>query len=117
VAFGWAVSHSQIQFTLLIAENQGAPPIWFLWILLIATLASSLLEEVEQALKAWLISTLFSIAFVLILMTGPVTLSKLDPQLASLIIDGTIQPLATGLMLTAPLNLFGCILGRVLRAR
>jgi hypothetical protein len=114
VALGWAVFHGQLQFNLLVNESSGITPVWFLLVFLMALLASSLLEEFEQALKAWLASIVFSVVLVLTLITLPITFGVLASEFAPLIIVGSIQPMATLLILTAPINLIGCFLGQVL---
>ena len=114
VALGWAVFHGQLQFNILVNESSGIAPVWFLLVFLMALLASSLLEDFEQALKAWLASIVISVVIVLTLITLPITLGVLASEFAPLIIVGSIQPMATLLMLTAPINLIGCFLGQVL---
>jgi len=115
VALGWAVFHGQLQFNILVNESSGIPPVWFLVVFLMALLASSLLEEFEQALKTWLASVVFSIIIVLLLITLPIAFGVLASEFAPLIIVGSIQPMATSLILTAPINLLGCFLGQVFR--
>ena len=115
VALGWAVFHGQLQFNILVNESSGIPPVWFLLVFLMALLASSLLEELEQALKTWLASVGFSIIIVLLLITLPIAFGVLASEFAPLIIVGSIQPMATSLILTAPINLLGCFLGQVFR--
>ncbi len=114
VALGWAVFHGQLQFNILVNESRGIAPVWFLLVFLMALLASSLLEDFEQALKAWLASIVISVVIVLTLITLPITFGVLASEFAPLIIVGSIQPMATLLMLTAPINLIGCFLGQVL---
>ena len=114
VALGWAVFHGQLQFNILVNESSGIAPVWFLLVFLMALLASSLLEDFEQALKAWLASIVISVVIVLTLITLPITFGVLASEFAPLIIAGSIQPMATLLMLTAPINLIGCFLGQVL---
>ena len=113
-ALGWAVFHGQLQFNILVNESRGIAPVWFLLVFLMALLASSLLEDFEQALKAWLASIVISVVIVLTLITLPITFGVLASEFAPLIIAGSIQPMATLLMLTAPINLIGCFLGQVL---
>ena len=115
VALGWAVFHGQLQFNLLVNESSGIPPVWFLLVFLMALLASSLLEEFEEALKTWLISIVFSVILIMLLITLPIAFGVLAPEFANLIIMGSIQPLAISLILMAPINLIGCFLGQVSR--
>jgi len=115
VALGWAVFHGQLQFNVLVNESSGIPPVWFLLVFVMALLASSLLEEFEQALKTWLTSIVFSVIIVLLLITLPIAFGMLASEFTPLIIMGTIQPMATSLILTAPINLLGCFLGQVIR--
>ncbi len=115
VATGWAVFQGQLQFNILVNDSSGIPPVWFLLVFLMALLASSLLEELEQALKTWLISMVFSVTIVMLLITLPIALGALASEFAPLIIVGSIQPIAISLILTAPVNLIGCFLGQVSR--
>lgn len=115
VALGWAVFHGQLQFNIVINDSSGIPPFWFLLVFLMALLASSLLEEFEQALKTWLISIVFSVIIIMLLITLPIAFGVLAPEFANLIIVGSIQPLAISLVLMAPINLIGCFLGQVSR--
>ena len=115
VALGWAVFHGQLQFNILVNESSGIQPVWFLLVFLMALLASSLLEEFEQALKTWLVSIVISVVIVLLLITLPIAFGVLASEFAPLIIAGSIQPMATLLILTAPINLLGCFLGQMLR--
>ncbi len=115
VATGWAIFQGQLQFNILVNESSGIPPAWFLLVFLMALLASSLLEELEQALKTWLISMVFSVTIVMLLITLPIALGALASEFAPLIIVGSIQPIAISLILTAPVNLIGCFLGQVSR--
>lgn len=115
VALGWAVFHGQLQFNVLVNERSGIQPVWFLLVFLMALLASSLLEEFEQALKTWLTSIVFSVIIVFLLITLPIAFGMLASEFTPLIIVGTIQPMATSLILTAPINLLGCFLGQVMR--
>jgi len=115
VALGWAVFQGQLQFNVLVDEKSGIPPVWFLLVFLMALLASSLLEEFEQALKTWLTSVVFSVIIVLLLITLPIAFGVLASEFTPLIIMGSIQPMATSLILTAPINLLGCFLGQVMR--
>ena len=115
VALGWAIFQGQLQFNILVNESGGIPPVWFLLVFLMALLASSLLEELEQSLKTWLASVVFSVIIVLLLISLPIAFGVLASELAPLIIVGSIQPMTTSLMLTAPLNLLGCFLGQVFR--
>jgi len=115
VALGWAVFHGQLQFNVLVNESSGIKPVWFLLVFLMALLASSLLEEFEQALKTWVASIMISVVFVLLLITLPIAFGVLASEFAPLILAGSIQPMATLLILTAPINLLGCFLGQMLR--
>ncbi|MCW3990759.1 MAG: hypothetical protein NWE88_11880 [Candidatus Bathyarchaeota archaeon] len=115
VALGWAVFHGQLQFNIVINDSSGIPPVWFLLVFLMALLASSLLEEFEQALKTWLISIVFSVIIIMLLITLPISFGVLAPEFANLIVVGSIQPLAISLVLMAPINLIGCFLGQVSR--
>jgi len=115
VATGWAVFQGQLQFNIIVNDSSGIPPVWFLLVFLMALLASSLLEELEQALKTWLISMVFSVTIVMLLITLPIALGALASEFAPLIIVGSIQPIAISLILTAPVNLIGCFLGQVSR--
>jgi fumarate reductase subunit C len=117
VALGWAVFHVQLQFNIIVTESKGIPLVWFLLVFFMALLASSLLEELEQSLKTWMMSVVFSVIIVLLLITLPIAFSALDTQFAPVIVVGSIQPMTTALILTAPLNLLGCFLGQVSRNR
>jgi len=117
VAAGWAVFHGYLQFTVLVNEGSAAKPPMFLGALVMAVLASSMLEKTDQALKSWIMSTALSALLVTALMASPAALGVLEPQLMSLMVAGSIQPMVTVLMLTAPVNLLGCFLGQVLRTR
>jgi len=117
VALGWATFHGQLQFNILVNENKGIPPVWFLLVFFMAILASSLLPGFEQALKSWLASLVFSVILVLILIMVPITLGAIASEFAPLIIGGSIQPMATALILMAPINLIGCFMGQVVRNR
>lgn len=117
VAIGWAVFHGYLQFTVLVNEGNAVKPLWFLGVLLMAVLASSMLEKTEQALKSWMLSTVLSTILVTALIASPAALGVLEPQLMSLMVSGSIQPMVTVLMLTAPVNLLGCFLGQVMRSR
>lgn len=117
VALGWAIFHGQLQFNILVNESSGIQPVWFLLVFLMALLASSLLEEIEEALKTWFISIVFSVVIVLLLITLPIAFGILASEFAPLVIVGSIQPMATSLILTAPINLIGCFLGQVTRSK
>lgn len=117
IALGWAVFHANIQFTMLITEGNSIMPVWFLMMLLMSVLASSLLESLEKSLKTWISSILLSVVLSVVLVSSPVTLGVLDQQLVSVMIAGSIQPIVTVLVLTAPLGMLGCFLGQVLRNR
>ncbi len=115
VALGWAVFHGQLVFNILVNESSGIPLVWFLLVFLMAILASSLFEELEQVLKTWMASIAFSVIIVLLLITLPIAFGVLSPEFANLIIVGSIQPLAISLILMAPINLIGVFLGQVSR--
>lgn len=117
IALGWAVFHANIQFTMLITEGNSIIPVWFLMMLLMSVLASSLLESLEKSLKTWISSILLSVVLSVVLVSSPVTLGVLDQQLVSVMIAGSIQPIVTVLLLTAPIGMLGCFLGQVLRNR
>ncbi len=117
VAAGWAVFHGYLQFTVLVNEGNVVKPLWFLGALLMSVLASSMLEKTEQALKSWMLSTVLSTILVTALIASPAALGVLESQLMSLMVAGSIQPMVTVLMLTAPVNLLGCFLGQVMRSR
>jgi hypothetical protein len=117
ITLGWAVFHANIQFTMLITEGNSIMPVWFLMMLLMSVLASSLLESLEKSLKTWISSILLSVVLSVVLVSSPVTLGVLDQQLVSVMIAGSIQPIVTVLVLTAPLGMLGCFLGQVLRNR
>ena len=72
-------------------------------------------EQFEQALKTWLTSVFFSVIIVLLLITLPIAFGILASEFTPLIVLGSIQPMATSLILTAPINLLGCFLGQVMR--
>lgn len=117
IASGWAMFHAYMQFSMLISEENFVMPVWFLFELIIAVLASSLLYRLEESLKTWISSTILSIVIVLVLISSPVVFGVLQTQFVSLIILGSIQPIVTVLLLSAPVNLLGCFLGQVLRNR
>jgi hypothetical protein len=117
VAAGWAVFHGYMQFTVLVNEGNAVKPPMFLGVLFMAALASSLLEKTDQALMSWLLSTVLSTILVTALIASPAALGVLDSRLLSLLVAGSIQPMVTVLMLTAPVNLVGCFLGQVVRGR
>jgi hypothetical protein len=117
VAAGWAVFHGYLQFTVLVNEGSAVKPPMFLGVLFMAALASSLLEKTDQALVSWLLSTVLSTILVTALIASPAALGVLDSRLLSLLVAGSIQPMVTVLMLTAPVNLVGCFLGQVVRGR
>ena len=89
VAAGWAVFHGYLQFTVLVNEGSAVKPLAFLGALLMAVLASSMLEKTEQALKSWLLSTVLSPILVTVLMASPAALGVLEPQLMSLMVSGS----------------------------
>ena len=115
IALGWAIFHGQMQFDIIINENKSLQPITLLVVFILAVVASSLLEDFEQALKTWLISIVFSIIITLLLIVIPIAFGVLASEFAPLIIVGSIQPMATSLVLTTPINLLGCFLGQVFR--
>lgn len=117
IAFGWAVFHAYMQFTMLITERNFVMPVWFLVEFIIAVLASSLLEKLEESIKTWITSTILSVIIVFVLISSPVVFGVLQTQFVSLIVLGSIQPIMTILMLSSPVNLIGCFLGQVLRNR
>lgn len=117
VAAGWAVFHGYLQFTILVNEGTAVKPTMFLGVLLIAVLASSTLDKTDSALKSWILSTALSTILVSALMASPTALGMLEPQLMSLLVSGSIQPMVTVLLFTAPVNLLGCFLGQIVRAR
>jgi hypothetical protein len=115
LALGWAIFHGQLQFNILVNESSGIRPVWFLLVFLMALLTSSLLDEAEEAFKTWIISIVFSVVIVLLLITLPIAFGILASEFAPLVIVGSIQPMATVLILTAPINLIGCFLGQITR--
>jgi hypothetical protein len=117
VAAGWTVFHGYLQFTVLVNEGSAVKPPMFLGVLLMAVLASSTLDKTDQALKSWILSTALSTLLVTALMASPSALGVLEPQLMSLLVSGSIRPMVTVLLFTAPVNLLGCFLGQVVRAR
>lgn len=117
VALGWALVQGQIQFSLLITNGQGTAPIWFLAIFLLAVEASLLLEGIEKALQCWLFSLLLSVIIVFLLLSLPLYLGVLLKEFASLLILGSVQPVAAVLIIIAPLGLLGCFVGQILRNR
>ncbi len=117
VAAGWAVFHGYLQFTVLVNEGTSVRLPMFLGVLFMAALASSMLDKTDQALKSWMLSTVLSALSVTALIASPAVLGVLEPQLMSLLVAGSIQPMVTVLLLTAPVNLLGCFLGQVLRVR
>jgi hypothetical protein len=102
---------------MLITEGSFVMPVWFLGELIIAVLASSLFVRLEDSLKTWITSSIFSIVLVFILISSPVVFGVLQPQFVSVIVLGSIQPIMTVLLLSAPVNLVGCFIGQVLRNR
>jgi len=117
VGAGWAVFHGYLQFTVLVNEGSAVKPPMFLVVLFMAALASSMLDKTDQALKSWILSTALSALLVTALIASPAALGVLEPQLMSLLVAGSAQPMVTVLLLTAPVNLLGCFLGQVLRAK
>jgi hypothetical protein len=117
IALGWAVFQGQLLFSVLITERRGTNPIWFLATLLVAMLASALFQEIEQALRHWLLSIGLSVVIVLLLLVLPMYFGVLSTQFVPLILVGSLQPMVTTLILTTPLSLLGCFTGQVLRAR
>ena len=104
-------------FSVLITERRGTHPILFLATLLVATLASALFQEIEQALRHWLLSIGISVVIVSLLLVLPMYLGVLSTQFIPLILVGSLQPMVTTLIITTPLSLLGCFTGQVLRAR
>ena len=117
IALGWAMFHAHIQFTVLITEGNSVMPIWFILLLFVSVLASTLLEGLEKSLKIWILSVLLSVVISLALVSSPAVFGALDQQLVSVMISGSIQPIVTVLLLMAPLGLLGCFLGQVMRNR
>ena len=117
IALGWTVFHAHIQFTVLITEGTSIMPIWFILLLFVSVLASTLLEGLEKSLKTWISSVLLSVVISLALISSPAVFGALDQQLVSVMISGSIQPIVTVLLLMAPLGLLGCFLGQVMRNR
>ncbi len=117
VSAGWAVFHGYLQFTVLVNEGSAVKPPMFLGVLFMAALASSMLDKTDQALKTWMLSTALSVLLVTALMASPAALGVLEPQLVSLLVVGSIQPMVTVLLLTAPVNLLGCFLGQVMKTK
>ena len=117
IALGWAVFQGQLLFSVLITERRGTNPIWFLATLLVAMLASALFQEIEQALRHWLLSIGLSVLIVSLLLVLPIYFGVLSTQFVPLILVGSLQPMVTTLILTTPLSLLGCFTGQVLRAR
>jgi len=117
VALGWAIFHGQLMFNILVNERSGIQPVWFLLVFLMALLTSSLLDEIEEAMKTWFLSIAFSIVIVMLLITLPITFGILASEFGPLIIVGSIQPMASSLLLTAPINLIGCFLGQITRTK
>jgi hypothetical protein len=50
-------------------------------------------------------------------MAAPALIGVIDRQLLTILISGSIQPIFVVLLLTTPLDLLGCFLGRVIRNR
>ena len=117
IALGWAVFHAHIQFNMLITEGTSIMPVWFLMMLFVSLLASSLLENLDKSLKTWITSVLLSAVLSVVLISSPVIFGVLDQQFVSVMIAGSIQPIVTVLVLTAPVGPLGCFLGQVLRNR
>jgi len=117
IALGWAVFLAHIQFTMLITEGNSIMPVWFLMMLFVSVVASSLLDGLESTLKTWVASIVLSVLLSVALISSPSYFGVLDPQLTSIMITGSIQPIVTILLLTAPLGLMGCFLGQVLRLK
>jgi hypothetical protein len=85
--------------------------------LLVAVMASALIESVEKSLKTWISSIFVSIILSVILISSPTLFGLLNQQLVSVMISGSIQPIVTVLLLTTPVDLLGCFLGQVVRNR
>ena len=117
IGFCWAVFRSYVQFKSLISEGTSFTTNIFFFELVISILASSQLSKLEQSLKTWLVSILFSTVISMILIVSPAMFGVLDPQLVSILILGSIQPIATIMILSAPIDLLGSFLGQVLRNR
>lgn len=117
ITLGWAVFYANIQFTMLITEGNSVMPIWFIIMLFVSVLASSLMDSLEKSLKTWISSLLLSVVLSLGFISSPAAFGVLDQQLVSVMITGSIQPIVTVLLLMAPLGLLGCFLGQVLRNR
>jgi hypothetical protein len=117
IALGWAVFQGHLLFSVLITERRGTNPIWFLGTLLVAMLASALFQEIETALRHWLLSIGLSVVIVSLLLVLPMYFGVLSTQFVPLILVGSLQPMVTTLILTTPLSLLGCFTGQVLRAR
>ncbi|MCW3991120.1 MAG: hypothetical protein NWE79_00285, partial [Candidatus Bathyarchaeota archaeon] len=58
-----------------------------------------------------------SLLIVFVLLYTPILLGVLDPQLAPLIIAGSLQPISIAIILLSPISLLGCFLGQVLKNR
>lgn len=117
VSLGWALFQGHFQFSILVTERHGVHPVWFLATMLVATIAASLFEEVEQALRYWVLSIAVSVVIVSILLVLPMYLGALSTQFVPVILVGSLQPMVTTLIITTPIGLLGCFLGQVLRNR
>ncbi|MCK5671364.1 hypothetical protein KAI10_08265 [Candidatus Bathyarchaeota archaeon] len=117
IALGWAVFLVHIQFNMLITEGTSIMPVWFLMMFFVSLLASSLLENLDKSLKTWISSILLSALLSVVLISSPAIFGVLDQQFVSVMIAGSIQPIMTVLLLTAPVGLLGCFLGQSLRNR
>ena len=117
IALGWAVFLVHIQFNMLITEGTSIMPVWFLMMFFVSLLASSLLENLDKSLKTWISSILLSALLSVVLISSPAIFGVLDQQFVSVMIAGSIQPIMTVLLLTAPVGLLGCFLGQILRNR
>lgn len=117
IALGWAIFHANIQFTMLVTEGNSIMPVWFFLMFFVSVLASSLLESLEKSLKTWISSILLSAVLSVVLISSPAIFGVLDQQFVSVMIAGSIQPIMTVLLLTAPVGLLGCFLGQILRNR
>jgi len=115
ITVGWALFQGYFHFSALINEMRGIPPEWYFLILIEAVLASSLYEDVEQTLKYWIVSIIFSIIIVLTLLYVPILIGALDSQFAPLIIIGSLQPLSVAILIISSISLLGCFIGQVLR--
>ena len=115
VALGWALCLGQLQFSIIITERHGVHPIMFLAAFFVAVLASSLIDEIEKALRCWVLSIGFSLGLVFLLLVIPMYLGVLPTTFVPLIILGSVQPMASTLIINTPIGLLGCFVGQILR--